>query len=107
MPKAAAEHRVNITLTTTAEMGAKVDRVVARVGTSKNAVILGLLHALSEDEIERHYLAAVNAGAVSPRGKVNPKQRKIMQALSRLSPEKLAELSTWVDGLPESSDGNH
>lgn len=92
MPRAAADHRTNITLTTTAELGAKIDRVVARVESSKNAVIIGVLQIMSEDELAATYQRALDAGLVHPRGRTTPEQRELLQAISGLPADKMREL---------------
>lgn len=97
MPKPAAEHRGNVTLTMTAEYLAKLERVVEATASSKNAVLVAVIASLTEEELAAQYRRAVERGLVSPRGKTTPEQRALLEKINSLSPERMKALLAQLE----------
>lgn len=97
MPKAVTPGRTNITLTMTEELGKKVDRAVALANATKNALLLGVIYSLTEEELATAYRKAYLAGQVRTRLSLSEDRKAIMAKLSTLSEDKINQLLAQLD----------
>lgn len=98
----AANPRGYLTITLKKDALDKVERVVSKTMSSKNALIVGVLSVMTEEELEQKYQLAVELGLVQAKFRPSPEQRDLLNRINKLSPAQIRELMSLAESLDPS-----
>jgi hypothetical protein len=76
----------------------KVERVVLKTASSKNALIVGLLSVMSEDELEQKFQLAEELGMVQSRYRPSAQHKELLSHLNKLTADQVQALLNQVKG---------
>jgi hypothetical protein len=77
----------------------KLERVVLKTSSSKNAILVGLLAVMSEDELEQKFQLAEELGMVQSRYRPSAEHKELLAHLNKLSMTEVQALLAQIKSV--------